>query len=81
MVDIEFRTSGESAHMPVALASVFSKYVRELLMVAFNSYWSGQVEGLKRTAGYYRDGLRFLKDIEPAIRSLDIDRRMLVRAR
>ena len=80
-VDIEFRPSGESAHMPVALASVFSKYVRELLMVAFNSYWSGQVEGLKRTAGYYRDGLRFLQDIEPAIRSLDIDRRMLVRAR
>ena len=81
MVSIEFRQSGESAHLPVALASVFSKYVRELLMVAFNGYWSRHVEGLKRTAGYYRDGLRFLKDIEPAIRSLDIDRQMLVRTR
>ncbi len=80
-VAIEFRQSGESAHLPTALASIYSKYLRELFMVALNRYWQQQVGDLRRTAGYYQDGLRFLRDIEPAIRSLDVDRRMLVRSR
>lgn len=80
-VTLEFRESGEEAHLPIALASIFSKYLRELFMVAFNRYWQQQVDGVKRTAGYYQDGLRFLRDIEPAITSLRIDRRMLVRSR
>ena len=80
-VTIEFRQSGESAHLPTALASIYSKYLRELFMVALNRYWQQQVGDLRRTAGYYQDGLRFLRDIEPAIRSLDVDRRLLVRSR
>ncbi len=80
-VTIEFRQSGESAHLPTALASIYSKYLRELFMVAFNRYWQQRVGGLKRTAGYYRDGLRFVRDIEPVIQSLDIDRHMLIRSR
>ena len=80
-ITIEFRVSAESAHLPTALASIYSKYVRELLMVALNRYWQGHVGGLKRTAGYYQDGLRFLKDIDPAIEALSVDRAMLVRSR
>lgn len=78
---IEFRQNGEARHMPVAAASIFSKYLRELFMLALNRYWQGHVSPLKRTAGYYQDGRRFLRDIEPAICTLAIDRQMLVRSR
>ncbi len=50
-------------------------------MVCFNRFWASNLPGLKSTAGYYQDGLRFLKDIEPQIEKLGIARERLVRAR
>lgn len=38
---VEFRVEGEARHLPIALASMLAKYVRELLMERFNAYWSG----------------------------------------
>jgi len=78
---ISFQQAGESHHLPVALASILSKYVRELFMGCFNAYWSSHVPGLRPTAGYYEDGLRFLKDIEPHLARLGIPRETLVRER
>jgi len=79
--EIDFRVEGESRHLPVALASIYSKYLRELCMYAFNRYWSAQLTGLTPTAGYYTDAQRWLRDAEPALAKLQIDRRMLVRER
>ncbi len=79
--EIDFTTEGESRHFPVALASIYSKYLRELSMHAFNRYWSAQLSGLTPTAGYYTDAVRWLRDAEPALARLRIDRRMLVRER
>lgn len=79
--EIDFSVDGESHHFPVALASIFSKYLRELCMHAFNRYWSAQVSGLVPTAGYYTDAERWLRDAGPALARLRIDRRMLVRER
>ncbi|MFQ5491703.1 MAG: hypothetical protein ACE5GE_13375 [Phycisphaerae bacterium] len=79
--DIEFCTSGEDKHLPTALASVFSKYLRELFMRGFNQYWSGRVNALRPTAGYYTDAQRFLKDIAQAVSKEGIDRAQLVRMR
>ncbi len=76
---IAFCTKGEKHHLPIALASVYSKYVRELFMMCFNRYWSAYVANLRPTAGYAVDGDRFLADIEPVIRRERIDRAMLVR--
>jgi len=78
---ISFEQSGESKHLPVALASLFSKYLREILMGCFNEYWSRQVTDLKPTAGYYQDGLRFLQDIQEQVRRLKLSRDTLVRQR
>lgn len=78
---LDFVTGGEDRHLPIALASIYSKYLRELFMRAFNDYWAQQVGGLKPTAGYYTDGKRFLGDIEGAVESLRIDRSLLVRTR
>ena len=50
----------------VALASMVSKLVRELWMDAFNAYWHARVPGLRPTAGYPLDALRFRSAIEAA---------------
>ncbi|MFH0982315.1 MAG: hypothetical protein V2A79_12350 [Planctomycetota bacterium] len=78
---IAFVTHGEDRHLPVALASIYSKYLRELFMGAFNDFWARQVQRLRPTAGYYTDARRFLRDIEAAVQALRIDRGLLVRAR
>ncbi len=77
---VRFVTKGEEHHLPIALASILSKYLRELFMTRFNQYWSAHVADLRPTAGYYQDGQRFLTDIAPAITRLQIDRQWLVRA-
>jgi len=78
---IEFRQGAERYCLLVAAASIVSKYLRELFMLAFNRYWSGRVPGLKPTAGYYQDGMRFLEDIAAEAERLGVDRRILVRCR
>ncbi len=77
---VRFVTKGESHHLSIALASIFSKYLRELLMLCFNRYWLGCVPGLRPTAGYYEDGKRFLADIEPVVRQQRIPEHHLVRS-
>jgi ribonuclease HII len=64
---VEFRVAGDSRHLPIALASMLAKYVRELLMERFNAYWCGLAPALRPTAGYYGDARRFMADIEPLL--------------
>jgi len=77
---IRFVRDGETHHLPVALASIFSKYIRELFMTCLNRYWCTQVAGLRPTAGYYQDGRRFLEDIRGEIARQGVDRQWLVRS-
>ncbi len=81
IVSVEFATGGEDRFLPTALSSMFSKYLRELFMHAFNAYWQTHAPDLAPTAGYYTDGQRFLRDIAPVLSRLDIDPRQLVRVR
>lgn len=78
---ISFQVEGESSSLPTALASMFSKYTRELFMELLNTWWARRVDGLKPTAGYYADGRRFILAVEKAAAELGIDRAMLVRER
>ncbi len=78
---IEFVVGGEDRYFAVALASMVSKYVRELYMHVFNNFWCRQHAGLKPTAGYYTDAKRWLSDAAPTIRRLSVDRSALVRTR
>ena len=79
--EVHFKTKAESKHLPVALASIYAKYVRELFMELFNRYWTGQVAGLRPTAGYYTDGKRFLAEIEPTCKKLGTPMGKLIRSR
>lgn len=78
---IRWVAKGESHHLPIALASMISKYVRELFMIQLNRYWSERVGDLRATAGYYQDGQRFLDQIASELARLRIDRDLLVRCR
>lgn len=79
--EIAFVTGGDARHFPVALASVYSKYLRELQMHVFNRYWCERIEGLQPTAGYYSDAQRWLQTASTEIDRGSFDRRMLVRER
>lgn len=63
---IEFSVGGE-ARLPVAIASMTAKYVRELVMQAFNAFWTQRVPGLAPTAGYPVDAKRWREQAAEAI--------------
>ena len=67
--------------MPVSLSSMLSKFLRETLMGSLNRYFAGHCESLKPTAGYWKDGLRFIGDLEKYLPGLEYDREMLIRSR
>lgn len=64
---IEFTVNGDASHLPIALASMTAKYVREAIMQRFNAYWRGLLPSLAPTAGYYADAQRFLEHIRPVV--------------
>jgi hypothetical protein len=78
--DLCFRTRAE-AHFPVAVASMVSKYVRELAMKIFNQFWGRHVDGLRPTCGYPGDSRRFRLDITRAQTLLGIANDVLWRER
>lgn len=80
-VRIVFQEKAEAACLPVALASMVSKYLRETLMRRFNSFWQIQLPGVRPTAGYHEDGTRFLGDIELKRREMGIPDELLIRSR
>ena len=59
---VTFKVEGEKSQLPVALASMTAKYVRELAMARFNRHWRGLDGSLKPTAGYAQDARRWLTD-------------------
>ena len=71
-VRVTFRVNGET-FLPTALASMTAKYLRELAMKAFNTFWRAHVPSLRPTAGYYRDAWRFKHEIAAKQRELGID--------
>ncbi len=77
-VEFRFQAKGES-HLPTALASMASKYLRELAMLALNDFWRGHVADLLPTAGYPADAPRFMAQIAAAKRSLGIEDSILWR--
>ncbi len=75
-----FQTKAES-HFPVAVASMVSKYVRELAMSCFNRFWQSHLPGLKPTKGYPVDARRFREDIAEVQQKLGIPDDILWRKR
>ena len=79
-VEFCFQAKGES-HLPAALASMASKYLRELAMHAFNQHWLQHLPDLQPTAGYPVDSRRFKTQIDGVQQSLGIEDRIVWRTK
>ncbi len=62
-------------------ASMVSKFLRELLMDNINRYFAGFYSELKPTAGYWKDGTRFVEELRRRLPDLKIDGHRLIRCR
>lgn len=74
---VRVQAKAEEGHLPVALASMLAKLVREMTMERFNAYWSSRHPGVRPTAGYATDARRWLADMGPSLSAQE--RRTLVR--
>ena len=80
-IEVAFEPRADGRHFCVALASMISKYLREVLMSEFNQFWRLHVPDLQPTAGYPGDAARFYDAIQPAAKKLGISRECLWRQR
>src|SRR5207253_4519889 len=80
-VKITFMPRADVQHFNVALASMISKYVRELSMREFNRFWQAHVPGLAPTAGYPLDAGRYFDAIRPALLKMGMAERAVWRCR
>jgi ribonuclease HIII len=80
-VKLVFQERAESASLPVALASMLCKYLREALMTRLNAFFRDHLPSLQPTAGYWTDGLRFLQETAEVRARLGIDDTLLARSR
>ena len=78
---LHFAVGADERFLPVSLASMISKYLRELLVQNMNRYFVGFHPDLRPTAGYWKDGLRFIEDVKTNIPQLEVDMDRLVRSR
>ncbi len=74
---VQFLPEGEDKHLPVALASMVAKLVRELAMIRFNRYWATRNPEIRPTAGYWQDANRWLDEMAGELR--EHERRTMVR--
>jgi len=78
---IHFVVGADAQFLPVSLASMVSKYVRELMVDCINRYFRSFRAQLKPTAGYWTDGLRFIREVKRAIPEADFEMHQLQRVR
>jgi ribonuclease HII len=76
-----FIVGADERFLPVSLSSMVSKYLRELLVANINRYFTGFHSDLRPTAGYWKDGLRFIRDLKENIPHVQYDDKQLVRCR
>ncbi len=78
---LHFAVGADDRFLPVSLASMVSKYVRELLVYNINRYFAGFSADLRPTAGYWKDGLRFIEEIKTNLPHVKYDNNQLIRLR
>jgi len=78
---LHFAVGADERFLPVSLASMVSKYLRELLIYNINAYFAGFNPDLKPTAGYWKDGLRFIEEVKTSLPDVKLDTDQLIRCR
>ena len=76
---VRFEVDGDGRHMPTALASMVSKYCREVMMQRFQRFFGELLPDVAPTAGYALDGRRFWNEVRPHLPTLGLDGATMVR--
>lgn len=78
-VRIHFAAGADGRFLPVCLASMVSKYIREVLMESQNAFFGGMCQTLRPTAGYWQDGQRFVRDLAEHLPDFVYDPKKFIR--
>lgn len=78
---VHFVVGADGQYLPVSLASMVSKYLRELLIGSINRFFAGFSPDIKPTAGYWEDGLRFIEDLKANLPHIKFNKNQLIRCR
>ncbi|MDH3728626.1 MAG: hypothetical protein OER77_13940 [Myxococcales bacterium] len=71
--EIRFEVDADARHLPVALASIVGKYLREICMLRIGEFYRRDVPGLQLASGYHDPVTnRFIEQTQPARHQLRI---------
>jgi hypothetical protein len=79
-IRIHFAAGADARFLPVCLASMVSKYIRETVMDSQNAFFQKLCPVLKPTAGYWQDGQRFVKEMAEKLPGFAYDPRKFIRS-
>lgn len=80
-IRVHFVVGADGKYLPVSLASMVSKYLREVLIGCINRYFTGFSPDIRPTAGYWEDGLRFIEDLKTNLPHIQFSQNQLIRCR
>ncbi len=80
-VTLLVQAKADAQFLPVAVASMLAKYLREICMEQFNQFWKHQLPELEPTAGYPVDAARFWEEIAAKAEELGIEKRKIWRSK
>ena len=78
---VRFEVKADARSPATGLASMAAKYLREVWMESLNAWILRGAPGVRPTAGYWTDGIRFLRETGEARRRRGVDEALLVRRR
>ena len=81
VLDVTLREKADVTSLPVSLASMYAKYLREVCMHQFNSWWQGRAAEVAPTAGYWTDYQRWAAEMQPHLAALDLPSEQYIRCR
>ena len=71
--EIRFEVDADACHLPVALASIVGKYLREICMLRIGEFYRRGVPGLRLASGYHDPVTsRFIEETQPSRHQLGI---------
>ncbi len=71
--EVRFEVDADARHLPVALASIVGKYLREICMLRIGEFYRRDVPGLQLASGYHDPVTsRFIAETRPARHQLRI---------
>jgi ribonuclease HII len=78
---LHFSAGADETYLPVSLASMLAKLIRELLIANLNRYFSEICGQIRPTAGYWEDGQRYLLELSERLGEDCVPKHLLVRVR